>query len=378
MVSVLYSTLQYPINRFFSTAFAPAARAAALQGKGGIIHFEILPKNVNKVVDAQIPVLGDVVTNLVSLVPLIKSSPRTQWFNDLKSWKEAYPFTYSKESTMVKPQAVIEELDRLTADRKEDVIITTGVGQHQMWAAQHFRWRYPRTMITSGGLGTMGFGLPGAIGAKIAAPEKIVVDVDGDASFSMTAMELQTASQYGIGVKVLILNNDYQGMVVQWQGAFSLSLSSSPSIDAAYTDLFYDARYSHTVNKNPDFVKLAEAMNVKALRLTNPADLPAKMKEFLEYDNTKPIVMECLIEQNEHVFPMVCPLFFLSRTINLRVPLRRFLPEKPSMRASYTQNCARNRKQMWRLPLPHEGDLVHKITPSLTYPRTRLRVILLI
>jgi acetolactate synthase-1/2/3 large subunit len=262
---------------------------------------------VNKVVDAQIPVLGDVVTNLASLVPLIKSSPRTQWFNDIKSWKEAYPFTYSKESTMVKPQAVIEELDRLTADRKEDVIITTGVGQHQMWAAQHFRWRYPRTMITSGGLGTMGFGLPGAIGAKIAAPEKIVVDVDGDASFSMTAMELQTASQYGVGVKVLILNNDYQGMVVQWQGASSLPHSSSPSTDAAYTDLFYDARYSHTVNKNPDFVKLAEAMNVKAIRLTNPADLPAKMKEFLEYDNTKPIVMECLIEQNEHVFPWCDP-----------------------------------------------------------------------
>jgi len=156
-----------------------------------------------------------------------------------------------------------------------------------MWAAQHFRWRYPRTMVTSGGLGTMGFGLPSAIGAKVAAPEKIVIDVDGDASFSMTAMELQTAAQYGIGIKVLILNNEYQGMVVQWQ------------------DLFYDARYSHTVNKNPDFVKLAEAMNVKAIRLTDPSELPAKMQEFLEYDNTKPIVLECLVEQNEHVFPMV-------------------------------------------------------------------------
>lgn len=275
---------------------------------------------MNKVVDAQIPVLGDVVTNLVSLVPLIKSSPRTQWFNDIKSWKEAYPFTYSKESTTIMPQAVIEELDRLTADRKEDVIITTGVGQHQMWAAQHFRWRHPRTMITSGGLGTMGFGLPSAIGAKVAAPEKIVIDVDGDASFSMTAMELQTAAQYGIGVKVLILNNECQGMVVQWQGTFSIPHSSRISSDAAYTDLFYDARYSHTVNKNPDFVKLAEAMNVKAIRLTDPSELPAKMKEFLEYDNTKPIVMECLVEQNEHVFPMVRYLSSLSRIINLRSP----------------------------------------------------------
>ena len=115
-------------------------------------------------------------------------------------------------------QEVIEELDKQTAHRKEDVIITTGVGQHQMWAAQHFRWRTPRSMVTSGGLGTMGFGLPAAIGAKVGAPEKTVVDIDGDASFSMTAMELQTASQFGIGVKVLVLNNEFQGMVQQWQG----------------------------------------------------------------------------------------------------------------------------------------------------------------
>lgn len=231
---------------------------------------------------------------------------------------------------MVKPQAVIEELDRLTADRKEDVIITTGVGQHQMWAAQHFRWRHPRTMITSGGLGTMGFGLPSAIGAKVAAPEKIVIDVDGDASFSMTAMELQTAAQYGIGVKVLILNNEYQGMVVQWQGAHVFLHSPRPSSDAAYIDLFYDARYSHTVNKNPDFVKLAEAMNVKAIRLTDPSELPAKMKEFLEYDNTKPIVLECVVEQNEHVFPMVRCLSFQSRTINLRSPSTGTCRKSPS------------------------------------------------
>lgn len=118
----------------------------------------------------------------------------------------------------MKPQEVIEELDRQTANNKENVIITTGVGQHQMWAAQHFRWRYPQSMVTSGGLGTMGFGLPAAIGAKVAAPAKTVVDIDGDASFSMTAMELATASQYNIGVKVLVLNNEFQGMVLQWQG----------------------------------------------------------------------------------------------------------------------------------------------------------------
>lgn len=217
--------------------FAPAAKAAAAQGRGGIIHFEIQPKNINKIVDAQIPVMGDVVSNMASLLPLIRSSPRKQWFADIKEWKSEYPFTYekSKDGGLMKPQEVIEELDRQTAHRKEEVIVTTGVGQHQMWAAQHYRWRYPRTMVTSGGLGvsvfvfnvwrifsselqTMGFGLPSAIGAKVGAPEKTVVDIDGDASFSMTAMELQTASQYDIGVKVIVLNNEFQGMVQQWQG----------------------------------------------------------------------------------------------------------------------------------------------------------------
>lgn len=135
--------------------FAPAARAAAAQGRGGIIHFEIQPKNINKVVEASIPVLGDVVANLASLVPLIRPSPRTEWFSDIKQWKQDYPFTYIKSvnSDRMKPQEVIEELDRQTAHRKEDIIVSTGVGQHQMWAAQYFRWRHPRTMVTSGGLG---------------------------------------------------------------------------------------------------------------------------------------------------------------------------------------------------------------------------------
>lgn len=271
------------------STFAPAAKAAALQGRGGIIHFEIMPKNVNKVVEASIPVLGDVVANLAALVPLIKSAHREEWFSDIGRWKKDYPFTYvkSKKGASMKPQEVVEELDRQTAANKENVVITTGVGQHQMWAAQHFRWRYPGSMVTSGGLGTMGFGLPAAIGAKVAAPQKTVIDIDGDASFSMTAMELATASQFNIGVKVLILNNEYQGMVVQWQ------------------DLFYENRYSHTEMTNPDFVKLAQAMGVHAIRCPTAEELPAKMKEFLEYDNRKPVVMECIVEKNEHVFPMV-------------------------------------------------------------------------
>jgi acetolactate synthase I/II/III large subunit len=134
---------------------------------------------------------------------------------------------------------------------------------------------------------TMGFGLPASIGAKVAAPEKIVVDIDGDASFSMTAMELATASQYNIGVKILVFNNEFQGMVLQWQ------------------DLFYEQRYSHSRMVNPDFVALAESMRVKGIRCNNAEELRAKMKEFLEYDNSKPVLMEVAVERSEHVFPMV-------------------------------------------------------------------------
>ncbi|KZT23980.1 acetolactate synthase [Neolentinus lepideus HHB14362 ss-1] len=271
--------------------FAPAARAAALEGRGGIIHFEIQPKNINKVVEAQIPVLGDVVANLMSLVPMVRHEHREEWFRDIKEWKSKYPFTYVKsrpeKGETMKPQEVIEEMDRQLQGKKDNVVVSTGVGQHQMWAAQHYRWTHPRTMVTSGGLGTMGFGLPAAIGAKVAAPEKIVIDIDGDASFSMTAMELATASASGIGVKVVILNNEFQGMVLQWQ------------------DLFYNARYSHTRMVNPDFIALAKSMRVHAIKCTSAAELPEKMKELLEYDNSKPVLMECMVETNEHVFPMV-------------------------------------------------------------------------
>jgi acetolactate synthase-1/2/3 large subunit len=146
----------------------------------------------------------------------------------------------------------------------------------------------------------MGFGLPAAIGAKVGSPEKIVVDIDGDASFSMTAMELATASQYNIGVKVLLMNNEFQGMVEQWQGT-----CTTYQLDFNWrADLFYENRYSHTRMTNPDFIKLSESMGAKAIKCSNLEELPAKMKEFLEYDNTRPILMECLVS-SEHVYPMV-------------------------------------------------------------------------
>ncbi|KAI8877570.1 large subunit of biosynthetic type acetolactate synthase [Backusella circina FSU 941] len=269
-------------------AFAPEAVKAAKEGRGGILHFEIMPKNINKVIEATEAIEGDVTANLKKLVPQIKGSERKEWFDMINKWKEQYPFYYEKttdDSQKLKPQQLIEELDRQTKDKKDKVIVTTGVGQHQMWAAQMFRWRQPRSFITSGGLGTMGYGLPSAIGAKVAKPDHIVVDIDGDASFSMTAMELATAAEFNIGVKVLLLNNSFQGMVKQWQ------------------DLFYEERYSGTVMKNPDFCKLAEAMGVKALRVTKASEVEEKMAEFLAHDG--PIIMDAVVCKKEVLFPMV-------------------------------------------------------------------------
>ncbi|KAJ3154281.1 Acetolactate synthase, mitochondrial [Geranomyces variabilis] len=267
--------------------FAPAAKQAALRGKGGIFHFEIMPKNINKVVEPTLAVEGDVTKNVKHLLEHVEHRPRHAWFDTLAGWKQKYPFSFveSKPGATMKPQAVIAELNRQVAHMKDDVIITTGVGQHQMWAAQYYRWRTPRTFVTSGGLGTMGFGLPSAIGAKVACPDKIVIDIDGDASFSMTGMELMTARQFNIGVKVLILNNDFQGMVKQWQ------------------DLFYDKRYSGTTMHNPDFVKLAESMGCKGLRARTMEELPAVMAEFLATD--EPVILDAVVCKHEHVYPMV-------------------------------------------------------------------------
>jgi acetolactate synthase-1/2/3 large subunit len=199
--------------------FAPAAKAAAAEGRGGIVHFEIMPKNINKVVQATEAIEGDVATNVRNLIPLVNNKSmedRSGWFGKINGWKKEYPLSHyerSERGELIKPQTLIEELSNVTADRKDKTYITTGVGQHQMWTAQHFRWRHPRTMISSGGLGTMGFGLPSAIGVKVAKPDSLVIDIDGDASFNMTLTELSTAAQFNIGVKVIVLNNEEQGMI---------------------------------------------------------------------------------------------------------------------------------------------------------------------
>ena len=273
--------------------FAPQARKAAEEGRGGIIHFDILPKNINKVVQATEAVEGDVSSNLALLLPHVESrslEQRKEWFGQIDAWKERFPWAYEKESgpdSMIKPQTAIQMLSDLTAHRKDDTIIATGVGQHQMWAAQHFRWRKPRTMITSGGSGTMGYGLPAAIGAKVAEPNKLVIDIDGDASFLMTQTELGTAAQFNIGVKVIVLNNEEQGMVTQWQS------------------LFYNDRFAHTHQRNPDFIKLSEAMYVPARRTTKLATLKEDLQWLIEGSGEGPAFLEIVTDQKVPVLPMV-------------------------------------------------------------------------
>ncbi|KAK5107393.1 Acetolactate synthase, mitochondrial [Meristemomyces frigidus] len=273
--------------------FAPAARKAAEEGRGGIVHFDILPKNINKVVQATEAVEGDVTANLGLMLPYVDSvtpAQRQEWFDQINAWKERFPWAYEKEDGpdgMIKPQTVVTTLSNMTAHRKNDTIIATGVGQHQMWAAQHFRWRAPRTMITSGGLGTMGYGLPAAIGAKVAMPDKLVIDIDGDASFLMTQTELSTAAEFNIGVKVIVLNNEEQGMVTQWQS------------------LFYQDRFSHTHQRNPDFVKLAEAMRVPARRTIKLANLEEDLQWLIEGSGPGPAFLEVVVDQKVPVLPMV-------------------------------------------------------------------------
>ncbi|KAG5760690.1 hypothetical protein H9Q72_011188 [Fusarium xylarioides] len=271
--------------------FAPGAKAAAAEGRGGIVHFEIMPKNINKVVQATEAIEGDVATNLKELLPMIESKTmddRKEWFNKINEWKKKWPLTdyeRAERSGLIKPQTLIEELSNLVADRKDRTYIATGVGQHQMWTAQHFRWRHPRSMITSGGLGTMGYGLPAAIGAKVAQPDALVIDIDGDASFNMTLTELSTAAQFNIGVKVIVLNNEEQGMVTQWQ------------------NIFYEDRYAHTHQSNPDFIKLAEAMRVQNRRVSKPEDVVDALKWLINTDG--PALLEVVTDKKVPVLPMV-------------------------------------------------------------------------
>ncbi|KAL6815421.1 thiamine diphosphate-binding protein [Trichoderma sp. SZMC 28013] len=277
-----------------TSKFAPNAKAAAAEKRGGIIHFDILPKNINKVIEATEAIEGDVATNLKMLMPMLTPTSmeqRSEWFNKISEWKAKWPLSnYERADSpggngLIKPQSLIEELSDLTSKLDKKTIISTGVGQHQMWVAQHYQWKEPRSFVTSGGLGTMGFGLPSAIGIKVARPDALVIDIDGDASFNMTLTELSTAAQFNIGVKVIVLNNEEQGMVTQWQ------------------NLFYEDRYAHTHQRNPDFIKLADAMGVQARKVSKPEDVRASLEWLINTDG--PAFLEVVTDKKVPVLPMV-------------------------------------------------------------------------
>ncbi|KAK5291908.1 hypothetical protein LTR43_005180 [Exophiala xenobiotica] len=272
--------------------FAPKSKAAAAENRGGIVHFDIAPKNINKVVMVNEAVQGDCSESLAELTTLVRAvDDRPEWFKQISEWKRKFPFSAYKEEVtlptpgLIRAQEVIERLSDITNHMKDRTIISTGVGQHQMWAAQHFRWRHPRTMVTSGGLGTMGFGLLAAIGAKLAHPNSHVIDIDGDASFNMTIAELATAAQHKIGVKVLLFNNEQMGMVSDLQR------------------LYYKGKFVHNRQGNPDFVKASRAWGVDTERCSRVADIDEKLRWLLETES--PAVLEVVTEQNSPVWPVV-------------------------------------------------------------------------
>ena len=248
-----------------------------------IVHIDIDPTSISKVVKADVPVVGDAKNILTKMVEFIEPKDRTPWLKKIADWKQEFPLSYEPDDKTIKPQAVIEKLGELT---NHDAIIATGVGQHQMWAAQFYKFRKPRQIVTSGGLGTMGFGVPSAIGAQFACPDATVIDIDGDGSFSMTMVEIITAVQHKLPVKFIVLDNEYLGMVRQWQ------------------EMFFDKRYAGTVHPCPDFVKIAEGFGAKGIRVDDPAGLTGGLQELLDY-NDGPAVLVVAVDPEENVYPMV-------------------------------------------------------------------------
>ena len=261
----------------------------AFASQAKIVHIDIDPTSIRKNIPVTIPIVGDCKASLRLLNELIDeaglediAAKRKKWFAQIEDWKSTKPLAYKQEDT-IKPQFVVEKLYELT---KGEAIITTEVGQNQMWAAQYYHFKQPNHFITSGGLGTMGFGLPAAIGAQMACPDKLVIDIAGDGSIQMNIQEMATAVQCCLPVKVAILNNAYLGMVRQWQ------------------ELFYEKRYVCTdMDCAPDFVKLAEAFGAVGLRASKPEEVEAVIKEGLSVP--QPVIMDFRVDREESVYPMV-------------------------------------------------------------------------
>ncbi len=264
-------------------AFAPGAK---------IIHIDIDPTSIQKNVKVDVPIVADCKRALTRLLEVTKLVGRPKkywkerfkdWWEQIDIWKKRYPLSYKEDPNYIKPQFVIEKLYELT---KGEAIVATEVGQNQMWTALFYKFKYPRTLITSGGLGTMGFGFPASIGAQMGNPEKLVIDIAGDGSIQMNIQELATAMEQKLPIKIIILNNGYLGMVRQWQ------------------ELFYGKRYSAVkFNVLPDFVKLAEAYGAVGIRITRPEEVEPTLKKILSMNTL--VILDVHISPEEGVFPMV-------------------------------------------------------------------------
>jgi acetolactate synthase-1/2/3 large subunit len=279
-------------------------KVAEFAQHGFIVHIDIDPSEINKNKLVHVPIVADVKESLAQLNAIVSppSAPLDEWYAQIDAWKQEDPFSYDRSFKGILPQHAIAELSRLTAER--DTIITVGVGQHQMWSAQFYKFRRPRTWLSSSGLGTMGFGLPAAMGAKIAHPESLVVDIDGDGSILMNIQEFATCHCENIGVKVLLLNNQHLGMVVQWEDRFFkgnrahtyLGPVGNPEASGQGNGISPAARY-------PDFVGIAKGFGWQAETVVERGDLEAALVRLI--DTPGPALLDVQVPYQEHVLPMI-------------------------------------------------------------------------
>ena len=258
------------------------------------IHIDIDPSSINKIVKVDVAIVGDCLSVINDMLGEIKNKHQkflssnkeniSDWWKQIDQWREKKSLSYKKDKTLIMPQYAVERLYELT--KNQDTFITTEVGQHQMWAAQFYKFDKPNRWMTSGGLGTMGYGLPAAIGTQIAHPDKLVIDIAGEASILMNIQEMSTAVQYKLPIKIFILNNQWMGMVRQWQ------------------ELLHEKNYSESYTEAlPDFVKLAEAYGATGVRATTPQELDGKINEMIDVKG--PVIFDCLVKKEENCFPMI-------------------------------------------------------------------------